>query len=105
MWTRWACSCVSGWPRSGIAIPTSSTRLRGEGLLSGVRTHVPNADLVAAMREQKLLGIPAGDNVVRLIPPLIITESEIREAVARLDAACTVLEAGMSAMKQAGGVQ
>jgi len=85
--------------------PDIIDEIRGEGLLSGVRTHVPNADLVAAMREQKLLGIPAGDNVVRLIPPLIITESEIREAVARLDAACTVLEAGMSAMKQAGGVQ
>jgi acetylornithine/N-succinyldiaminopimelate aminotransferase len=49
------------------------------------------------MRGEKLLGVAAGDNVVRLIPPLIVTESEIDEAVARFDkalAALTPVKAG-----------
>ena len=53
---------------------------------------MPNTDLVAAAREQRLLAIAAGDNVVRLLPPLIVSETEIAEAVNRLDAACVALE-------------
>jgi len=54
---------------------------------------VPNGDLVAALRAQKMLSVPAGDNVVRILPPLNITEAEMNEAISRLDAACTALEA------------
>jgi acetylornithine/N-succinyldiaminopimelate aminotransferase len=71
--------------------------VRGQGLLLGLRTVVPNGDFVAAARGQKLLTIPAGDNVVRLMPPLIINEAEAAEAVARLDAACTAIEDDMKA--------
>ncbi len=67
--------------------------VRGEGLLLGIRCKVPAAEVAAAMREQRMLGITAGDNVVRLLPPLIIDEAEIREAVARMDAAATALAA------------
>ena len=67
--------------------------IRGQGLLVGLRTHVPNTDVVAAARDRKLLTIAAGDNVVRLLPPLIVTEAEIAQAVEMLDAACTALEA------------
>jgi acetylornithine/N-succinyldiaminopimelate aminotransferase len=65
--------------------------VRGEGLLIGVKAVVPSGDLVTALREQHLLAVGAGENVVRLLPPLIVTEAEIEEAVQRLDRACTVL--------------
>jgi acetylornithine/N-succinyldiaminopimelate aminotransferase len=71
--------------------------LRGEGLMLGlkVRDSLKNADLVAAARDQHLLTVPAGDNVVRVLPPLNVADNEIAEGVARLDAACTALRAGV----------
>ena len=53
--------------------------VRGEGLLIGLKAVVPSGDLVNALREQKLLTVGAGENVVRLLPPLIVTEAEIEE--------------------------
>jgi acetylornithine/N-succinyldiaminopimelate aminotransferase len=67
--------------------------VRGEGLLLGLRCRVPPAEVTAAMRGQHILGIAAGDNVVRLLPPLIIGEEEVREAVRRIDAAASALAA------------
>jgi acetylornithine/N-succinyldiaminopimelate aminotransferase len=58
----------------------------------GIKTRVPNTDFVAAARAEKLLTIPAGDNVVRLLPPLIVSDEEVSEAVARLSRACSELE-------------
>jgi len=66
-------------------------------MMLGLRLHVPNTDLVRATQAEGLLTIAAGDNVVRLLPPLIVSESEIGEAVARLDRACSALEAEMRA--------
>ena len=71
--------------------PDVVSQVRGEGLLLGVKAVVPSADLVAAMRDQKLLCVGAGDNVVRLLPPLIVTEAEIEEGVRRFEQACAVL--------------
>jgi acetylornithine/N-succinyldiaminopimelate aminotransferase len=65
--------------------------VRGEGLLLGLRTQIPNGDLVNALRAENLLTIAAGDNVVRLLPPLIVSEAEIADAVARIDRACAAL--------------
>ncbi|MBW8902848.1 MAG: aspartate aminotransferase family protein [Bradyrhizobium sp.] len=73
--------------------------VRGEGLLIGVKAVVPSGDLVAALREQKLLTVGAGENVVRFLPPLIVTEAEIEESVTRLERACAALSAGQ--LKQA----
>src|SRR5215813_9911731 len=64
--------------------PTIVAEVRGEGLLVGVRTVVPNGELVDALRAEKLLAVAAGDNVVRLLPPLIVAEAEIAEGIARL---------------------
>jgi acetylornithine/N-succinyldiaminopimelate aminotransferase len=61
--------------------------VRGEGLMLGLKCRVPNADVVAAALRQRLLTVAAGENVVRLIPPLIVDHEEIDEACARLDAA------------------
>jgi acetylornithine/N-succinyldiaminopimelate aminotransferase len=66
--------------------------VRGEGLLVGLRLSVPPADFAAAALKEKLLVIPAGDNVVRILPPLVVSEEEIAEGVRRLAAAATALE-------------
>jgi len=71
--------------------------VRGEGLMFGLKTRVPNAEFAAAARAAKLLTIPASDNVVRLLPPLIVGESELAEAARRLDAACVKLESAGAA--------
>jgi acetylornithine/N-succinyldiaminopimelate aminotransferase len=68
--------------------------VRGQGLMLGLRCKVPNQKLLAALRAEKLLTVQAGDNVVRFLPPLIVTEAEIDEACAKLDAACVALESG-----------
>ncbi|HEY1152511.1 MAG TPA: aspartate aminotransferase family protein [Pseudolabrys sp.] len=67
------------------------SEVRGEGLLLGVKAVVPAGDLIAALRNEKLLTVAAGDNVVRFLPPLIVTEAELDEAVQRLERACVAL--------------
>lgn len=71
--------------------PDIISEIRGEGLLIGVKAVVPSGDLVAALREQKLLTVGAGDNVVRFIAPLIVTEAEIDQSIASLERACATL--------------
>jgi acetylornithine/N-succinyldiaminopimelate aminotransferase len=73
--------------------PSVLSEVRGEGLLIGVKAVVPSADLVAALREQKLLTVGAGDNVVRFLAPLIVSEAEIDHSVQSLERACTALAA------------
>jgi len=65
--------------------------VRGEGLLIGLQAALPAPDLIAALRDEKLLTVGAGENVVRLLPPLIVTESEIEDAVGRIEKACARL--------------
>ncbi|WP_407178133.1 aspartate aminotransferase family protein [Bradyrhizobium sp. STM 3562] len=72
------------------------SEVRGEGLLVGVKAVVPSADLVTALRAQKLLTVSAGDNVVRFLPPLIVTEAEIEQSVDMLERACVALSSGPS---------
>jgi acetylornithine/N-succinyldiaminopimelate aminotransferase len=68
--------------------PTIIAELRGEGLLVGLRAVVPSAELVDELRAEKMITVAAGDNVVRLLPPLIVSEEEISEAVRRIERAC-----------------
>ena len=65
--------------------------IRGEGLLLGLRMVPPAAAMVDELRNEKMLTVAAGDNVVRLLPPLTITEREVSEAVGRIDRACAHL--------------
>jgi acetylornithine/N-succinyldiaminopimelate aminotransferase len=81
--------------------PTVLAEVRGEGLLVGVKAVVPSGDLVTALREEKLLTVGAGDNVVRFLAPLIVTEAEIEQSVACLERACAALSAGQ--LKKAAG--
>jgi acetylornithine/N-succinyldiaminopimelate aminotransferase len=66
--------------------------VRGEGLLIGLRMVPPVGEMVDELRNEEMITVAAGDNVVRLLPPLIINESEIAEAIARIDRACIALE-------------
>ncbi|MCW7544187.1 aspartate aminotransferase family protein [Aurantimonas litoralis] len=68
--------------------------VRGEGLLIGLKAKVPNGELVAQMREEGLLAVPAGDNVVRLLPPLNVTADEVRQAMDRIETAVAAMSAG-----------
>ena len=75
--------------------PHVVTEIRGEGLMLGLKLAVPNTEFTAAARAEHLLVIPAGDNVVRLLPPLIVTEADVSEAVARLEVTAAAFTAAM----------
>ncbi len=64
--------------------PGIITEIRGQGLLIGLRCGVPNTELQAACLAEGLLTVGAGDNVLRLVPPLIISNTECDEALSRL---------------------
>jgi acetylornithine/N-succinyldiaminopimelate aminotransferase len=68
--------------------PSVIAEIRGEGLLIGLRAVAPSSELVDEFRAQKLITVAAGDNVVRLLPPLIITEAEVTDAARRIESAC-----------------
>jgi len=76
--------------------PALIAEVRGEGLLVGLRMHIPATELVDATRAENMLTVGAGDNVVRLLPPLIISEQELAEGVTRLDRACAQLNRARS---------
>lgn len=67
--------------------------VRGEGLLLGLKVKVTNTDFAAALRERHLLAVGAGDNVVRILPPLNVSDAELAEAVAAIGAAAASFEA------------
>jgi acetylornithine/N-succinyldiaminopimelate aminotransferase len=77
--------------------PAVIAEVRGEGLLLGLRTVVPNSELINAMRDEHMLAPSAAENVVRLLPPLNIGEAEIEAAFTRIDAACAKIEAKLKA--------
>jgi acetylornithine/N-succinyldiaminopimelate aminotransferase len=72
--------------------PGVIAEVRGQGLLLGLKLHAPAAAFVARAREAGLLAVGATENVVRLVPPLIIEEAQLREAVAALSEACVSFE-------------
>ncbi|PZA11375.1 acetylornithine transaminase [Rhodopseudomonas palustris] len=79
--------------------PRVVSEIRGEGLLLGLKAVVPSPELIAALRAEKLLTVGASDNVVRLLPPLIVSEAELDEAIGRLERACVTL-AGQPTQKE-----
>ncbi len=62
--------------------------VRGTGLMLGLKCIVPNTEMVNKLRDAGLLTVGAGDNVVRLLPPLIIEEGHVEEALSILDKVC-----------------
>jgi acetylornithine/N-succinyldiaminopimelate aminotransferase len=79
------------------AFPDILEEVRGSGLMLGLKCKVPNTALNAALRDQHLLAVPAGDNVVRLLPPLTVTDEEIRTAAERIHDAAAALRASAAA--------
>jgi acetylornithine/N-succinyldiaminopimelate aminotransferase len=82
--------------RQGLAalqdrFPSIIEEIRGEGLMLGIKAKVPSGELLMAMRGEHLLGVPAGDNVIRLLPPLITTAEEARDGLARIERAAEAL--------------
>jgi acetylornithine/N-succinyldiaminopimelate aminotransferase len=61
--------------------------VRGQGLMLGLKCRKPNAEVVTAGHAEGVLTVAGGDNVIRLLPPLVLSEEEIAEGVARLDRA------------------
>ena len=64
--------------------PDVVEEVRGQGLLTGIKLKPPVGDVIAACFDEQLLTVIAGDNVVRLIPPLNVSDDELGEAVKRL---------------------
>src|SRR5690606_20239768 len=82
--------------------PDYVLELRGKGLLAGIKISPPVRDFVGRLRDDhQLLAIGAGDNVLRLLPPLIVTEADIEEAMAKLGAAFDAIEAENAATPSA----
>jgi acetylornithine/N-succinyldiaminopimelate aminotransferase len=73
--------------------PSIFSGVRGQGLMLGLTMKVPNTDFITAARDAGVIVLPAGDNVVRLLPALTISEDEVREGIAAMDRAAATLEA------------
>jgi acetylornithine/N-succinyldiaminopimelate aminotransferase len=82
--------------------PEVVLEIRGKGLLIGLKLGVNNRIFMQLARDQKLLIAGGGDNCVRLLPPLIMSEDEARLAIERLEAACAIAQAQARAPAAAG---
>ena len=71
--------------------PSVIGEVRGVGLMLGLKCVVTNRSLVQGLLDRGLLSVPAGDNIVRLLPPLIIGEREVEEACRIIEGACAEL--------------
>ena len=71
--------------------------VRGQGLMIGLKMKTDAAAFIAAARANGLVVLPAGDNVVRLLPPLTLTEEEAREGLELLNKTASQLEAQKAA--------
>ena len=72
--------------------PNVVTATRGLGLMLGIKCGVPNVELAAKALEHGLLTVVAGDNVLRMLPPLIVGEDHVREAVSLIERSCADLD-------------
>ncbi|OJU50549.1 MAG: acetylornithine transaminase [Mesorhizobium sp. 61-13] len=73
--------------------------IRGTGLMLGLKCAAPNGKVNIALRDQKLLAVPAGDNVIRLLPPLTVTDAEIQDGLGRIRAAAQTMSEALAAAK------
>ena len=72
--------------------PKVIEEIRGEGLMIGLKLKPPIGDVIAAVTREHMLAVPAGDNVMRLLPALVVSDIEIVEAVSRLDRAASCFD-------------
>jgi acetylornithine/N-succinyldiaminopimelate aminotransferase len=72
--------------------PEVFEEVRGTGLMRGLKCKLPQADVAAALRARGLLTVTAGENVIRLMPPLIIEAQQVSEAADAIEAAASELK-------------
>ena len=77
--------------------PAMFDSVRGQGLMIGLKMKTPSADFIAAARANGLVVLPAGDNVVRILPPLTLSEEEAREGMDLLSKTASQMEAQKAA--------
>jgi acetylornithine/N-succinyldiaminopimelate aminotransferase len=75
--------------------------VRGEGLLLGLKCKVPSDKLQQALLNEHMLGVGAGDNVIRLLPPLTVSEAELAEATDKINSACAAVRARLQSEEPA----
>ncbi len=76
--------------------PEVFDEVRGTGLMLGLKCKATNIDVVNAGYDNEVITVPAADNVIRLLPPLTLTEDDIAQAMIRLDKAATQIEANLA---------
>ena len=84
-------SRIAGRLRQGLeglvaSRPDMFEAVRGEGLMLGLVCKAPNTDIIARFYDAHVLTVPAAENVIRILPPLNLTEAEVDEALSRLEA-------------------
>jgi acetylornithine/N-succinyldiaminopimelate aminotransferase len=79
---------LSGLQSISKKYPDSIVEIRGKGLMLGLKCAKDNKDFVEELRNQRMLSIKAGENVVRLLPPLTISINECDEALGKIAKAC-----------------
>ena len=67
------------------AHPGIAEEVRGSGLLRGIKLASDSREMVSTLRDNGLLTVAAGDNVIRMLPPLIVEQAQIDEAMAIID--------------------
>ncbi|KZZ83740.1 acetylornithine transaminase [Bacillus sp. SJS] len=72
--------------KSELEILPMVNEVRGKGMMIGIEWNGPVAGIISELRENGLLVLPAGENVIRLLPPINSTDEECRMAVAMLKA-------------------
>jgi acetylornithine/N-succinyldiaminopimelate aminotransferase len=78
--------------------PDIVSEIRGRGLMLGLKLEIPSQDFLARLRDNGLLAVGATENVIRLLPPLIVDESHLREATEALTATCAGYKAERKAV-------
>ncbi len=68
--------------------PKLLLEVRGTGLMLGLRTAMPHMEMVEKLRAQKLLTAPAEDNVIRIVPPLIVEEVHVQQGLQVIENVC-----------------
>ena len=83
---------------SGIVdrYPDVFADVRGQGLLAGLKCVVPNGEVMSRLREHNVLTVVAGDNALRLLPPLTVTAEEIRLALSTIESVAKEIRADAS---------
>lgn len=79
---------ISGLKKLIDKYPTILKQVRNLGLMIGLQPHIQNIEMIKLFRERHLITVGGGDNIVRMLPPLILTEKECDEAFDIIDNTC-----------------